>query len=184
MLRSSNKPAGCGRLGPVAPYGGPHGPQSEQDFRLSRIQNSNRWLSALSLCFRAVTPVAERPQRARRSQRDVSFLTWTVGDGVKVAVGEHEVLRAALWLQPDHNVGDAVIEAGEAPKKVNGEGPGGALHVHRQLMGARRRLTPDVLDLLQQVAHCQDFILLAAHGPGADAGDLLQVAPGLGARPT
>lgn len=106
-------------------------------------------------------------------------LTWTVGHGVKVAVGEHEVLRSALWLQPDRNVGDAVIEAGEAAEKVDGEGPGGALHVHRQLVGARRRLNPDMLDLLQQVAHRQDFVLLAAHRPGADAGDLLQVAPGL-----
>lgn len=121
----------------------------------------------------------ESPQGACRGQQDLSFLTWTVGDGVKVAVGEHEVLRSALWLQPDHNVGDAVIEAGEAPKKVDGEGPGGALHVHRQLMGARRRLSPDLLDLLQQVAHCQDLVLLAAHGPRAHAGDLLQVAPGL-----
>lgn len=112
-----------------------------------------------------------------------SFLTWTVGDGVKVAVGEHEVLRAALRLQPDRDVGDAVVEAGEAPEEVDGEGPGGALHVHRQLVGARRRLSPDLLDLLQQVAHGQDFVLLAAHGPGAHAGDLLQVAPGLGAQP-
>lgn len=96
-----------------------------------------------------------------------------------MAVGEHEVLRSSLWLQPDRNVGDAVVEAGEAAEKVDGEGPGGALHVHRQLMGARRRLDPDMLDLLQQVAHRQDFVLLAAHRPGAHAGDALQVAPGL-----
>lgn len=169
------------RLGPVSCYE----PQSEQDFRLSRTQNSNWWLSALSLGFRDYSRDTSgyRGWEPTESPQDVSFLTWTVGDGVKVAVGEHEVLRAALWLQPDHDVGDAVIEAGEAPKEVDGEGPGGALHVHRQLMGARRRLGPDLLDLLQQVAHRQDLVLLAAHGPGAHAGDLLQVAPGLGAEP-
>lgn len=149
-------------------YGGAREPQSEKDFRLSRIQNRKWRLSAPT--------EAESPPE---SPQDGSFLTWTVGDGVKVAVGEHEVLRAALGLQPDRNVGDAVVEAGEAPEKVDGEGPGGALHVHRQLVGARRRLSPDLLDLLQQVAHGQDFVLLAAHGPGAHAGDLLQVAPGL-----
>lgn len=96
-----------------------------------------------------------------------------------MAVGEHEVLRSPLRLQPDRDVGDAVVEAGEAPEKVDGEGAGGALDVHRQLMGARRRLSPDVLYLLQQVAHRQHLVLLAAHGPGADAGDLFQVLPGL-----
>lgn len=95
-----------------------------------------------------------------------------------MAVGEHEVLSSTLRLQPDRDVGDTVVEAGEAPKEVDGEGPGGALDVHRQLMGARCRLGPDVLYLLQQVVHGQDFILRAAHGPGADAGDLLQVLPG------
>lgn len=89
------------------------------------------------------------------------------------------MLRPTLRLQPDSNVGDAVIEAGEAAQKVDGEGAGGTLHIHRQLMGARRRLNPDSLDLLQQVAHCQDLILLAAHWAGADAGDLLQVSSAL-----
>ncbi len=85
------------------------------------------------------------------------------------------MLRPTLRLQPDSDVGDTVIEAGEASEKVNGERAGGTLHIYRKLMGARCGLNPDVLNLLQQVAHCQDFILGAAHRPGADAGDLLQV---------
>lgn len=85
------------------------------------------------------------------------------------------MLRATFRLQPDSNVGDTIIEAGEASKKVNGERAGGALHIYRELMGACCGLKPDALNLLQQVAHCQDFILLAAHWPRADAGDLLQV---------
>lgn len=85
------------------------------------------------------------------------------------------MLRPTLRLQSDSNVGDAVIEAGEASEKVNGERAGWTLHIYRELMGARCGLYPDVLNLLQQVAHCQDFILRAAHWPGADTGDLLQV---------
>lgn len=85
------------------------------------------------------------------------------------------MLRPTLRLQPHGNVGDTVIEAGEASEKVDGEGAGGTLDIHRQLMGARCGLSPDDLYLLQQVPHCQDFILLAAHGPRANAGDLLQV---------
>lgn len=85
------------------------------------------------------------------------------------------MLRPTLRLQPHSNVGDTVIEAGEASEKVDGEGAGGTLDIHRQLMGARCGLNPDDLYLLQQVPHCQDFILLAAHGPRANAGDLLQV---------
>lgn len=85
------------------------------------------------------------------------------------------MLRPAFRLQPDGDVGDTVIEAGEASEKVNGERAGGTLHVHRELMGSRCGVSPDLLNLLQQVAHCQDFILLAAHRPRADAGDLLQV---------
>lgn len=85
------------------------------------------------------------------------------------------MLGPTLRLQPDSNVGDTVIEAGEASEKVDGERAGGTLHVYRELMGACCGLNPDVLNLLQQVAHCQDFILRAAHWPGADAGDLLQV---------
>lgn len=93
-----------------------------------------------------------------------------------MAVGQHEMLRPTLRLQPDSDVGDAVIEAGEASQKVDGEGASGTLDIHRQLMGARCRLNPDSLYLLQQVAHCQDLVLLAAHRPRADAGDLLQVS--------
>lgn len=85
------------------------------------------------------------------------------------------MLRPTLRLQPDSNVGDTVIEAGEASKKVNGESASGTLHIHRELMGTRCGLCPDALNLLQQVADCQDFILLAAHWPRANAGDLLQV---------
>lgn len=96
-----------------------------------------------------------------------------------MAVCQHEVLRAAFRLQPDGDVGDAVVEAGEASQEVDGERAGGTLHVHRELVRARHRLPPDVLDLLQQVAHRQDLVLLAAHGPRAHAGDLLQVPPGL-----
>lgn len=97
-----------------------------------------------------------------------------------MAVGEHEVPRSALGLQPDRNIGDAVVEAGEASQEVDGEGAGGALDVHGQLMGPGRRLHLNVLDLLQQVAHGQDLVLLAAHGPGPHAGDPLQVSPGAG----
>lgn len=129
---------------------------------------------------------ANAPVRVRRQSVEFSkkkrlffFLTWTVGYGVKVAVGEHEMLRSALRLQPDRNIGDTVIEAGEASQEVDGEGPGGALDIHSQLMGPRCRLDLNVLYLLQQVAHCQDFILLAAHGPGPHAGDPLQMSPGL-----
>lgn len=96
-----------------------------------------------------------------------------------MAVGEHEVLRSALRLQPDRNIGDTVIEAGEASQEVDGEGPGGSLDVHSQLMEPRCRLHLNVLYLLQQVAHRQDFVLLAAHGPGPHAGDPLQMSPGL-----
>lgn len=85
------------------------------------------------------------------------------------------MLRTTFGLQPDGDVGDTVIEAGEASKKVDGERAGGTLHVHCELMGACCGLDPDVLNLLQQVAHCQDFILLTAHWPRTDAGDLLQV---------
>lgn len=103
--------------------------------------------------------------------------TWTVGHRVEVAVGQHEVLRAALGLQPHGDVGDPVVEAGEAPQEVDGEGAGGPLHVHRQLVGPRRRLRPDAFDLLQQVAHRQDLVLVAADRPRPHAGDLLQVLP-------
>ncbi len=96
-----------------------------------------------------------------------------------MAVSEHEVLGPTLRLQPDGNIGDSIIEAGEASEEVNGERPGGTLHVHCELMRARCRLHPNVLDLLQQVAHCKDFILLAAHRPRADTRDLLQVPPRL-----
>lgn len=85
------------------------------------------------------------------------------------------MLRPGFRLQPDSNVGDTVIEAGEASQKVNGESAGGTLHIYRDFMGARCGLNPDFLDLLQQVAHCQDFVLMAAHWPRAHAGDLLQV---------
>lgn len=85
------------------------------------------------------------------------------------------MLGPTLRLQPDSNVGDAVIEAGEASEKVDGEGASGTLDIHCQLMGARCGLDPDVFYLLQQVAHCQDLILHAAHWPWANAGDLLQV---------
>lgn len=119
-------------------------------------------------------------QQDRKKKKECFFLTWAVGDGVEVAVGQHQVLRSALGLQPDRNVGDPVVEAGEAPQEVDGEGPGGALDVHGQLMGARRRLLLNALDLLQQVAHRQDLVLLAAHGPGSHAGDPLQMSPGVG----
>ena len=81
----------------------------------------------------------------------------------------------SLGLQPDGDVGDAVVEAGEAPEEVDGEGAGGTLHICRELVGARCRLDPDFLDLLQQVAHGQDLVLMTAHRPRAHAGDLLQV---------
>lgn len=97
-----------------------------------------------------------------------------------MAVGQHQVLSSALGLQPDRNIGDPVVEAGEAPEEVDGEGPGGALDVHGQLVGARCRLLLNVLDLLQQVAHRQDLVLLAAHGPGSHTGDPLQMSSGLG----
>lgn len=85
------------------------------------------------------------------------------------------MLRAALGLEPDDDVGDPIIEAGEAPEEVDGEGSGGTLDVDRQLVGPRCRLQPDVFDLLQQVAHRQDLVLMAAHRPRAHAGDLLQM---------
>lgn len=90
------------------------------------------------------------------------------------------MLAAPFGLQPDNNIGDVVVEAGETAEEVDGEGAGGSLHVHGELMRARRRLRSDLLYLPQQVAHRQDLVLLAAHWPGADAGDLLQVPPGLG----
>jgi len=101
--------------------------------------------------------------------------TWTIGHRVKVAVGEHQVLAATLGLQPDGDVGDTVIKAGESSKKVNGERARWTLHVYRELMSAGCRLHSDALYLLQQVTHRQDLILLTAHWPRANAGDLLQV---------
>lgn len=128
---------------------------------------------------------AERRERHRfckiggvggdRPKSTETFGTWAVGHRVKVAVGQHEVLRAALGLQPHGDVGDPVVEAGEAPQEVNGEGPGGPLDVNRQLVGPGRRLRTDAFDLLQQVAHRQDLVLEAADGPRPHAGDLLQV---------
>lgn len=79
--------------------------------------------------------------------------TWTVGHCVKVAVGQHQVLRSGLGLQSDGDVGDAVIETCEAPEEVDGERAGGPLHVHCELVRPCCGLDPDVLDLLQQVAH-------------------------------
>lgn len=108
-------------------------------------------------------------------RRTETFRTWTVGHCVKVAVGQHEVLGAALGLQPHGDVGDPVIEAGEAAQEVDGEGAGGPLDVHRQLVGPRRRLSTDAFNLLQQVADRQDFVLVAADRPRPNAGDLLQV---------
>lgn len=104
------------------------------------------------------------------------FYTWTVGYCVKVAVSEHEMLCTTLGLKPDSDVGDTVIEAGEASEKINGERTGGMLHVHCELMWACCGLHPDVLNLLQQIAHGEDFILLTAHWPRANAGDLLQMS--------
>lgn len=92
-----------------------------------------------------------------------------------MAVSEHEMLCTTLGLKPDSNVGDMVIEAGEASKKVNGERAGGTLHIHCELMWACCGFHPDVLNLLQQITHGEDFILLTAHWPRANAGDLLQV---------
>lgn len=96
-----------------------------------------------------------------------------------MAVGEHEVLRATLGLQPNGNVGDVIIEASEASEEINGEGPSGTLNINRELMRACGGLDLDVLDLLQQVSHCQDLILLAAHRPRASTSNLLQVLPRL-----
>lgn len=104
-----------------------------------------------------------------------TFRTWTVGHCVKVAVGQHEVLGTALGLQPHRDVGDPVIEAGEAPQEVDGEGASGPLDVHRQLVGPRCRLHTDAFDLLQQVLHRQDLVLVAANRPWPHTGDLLQV---------
>lgn len=89
------------------------------------------------------------------------------------------MLRPAFRLQPDGDVGDMVVEAGESSQEVDGEGARRTLHIHRELMGARRRLSLDDLDLLQQVVHGQDFIFRAPHWTGANAGDLLQVPSGM-----
>lgn len=89
------------------------------------------------------------------------------------------MLTAALGLQPDSNVGDVVVEACEPAEEVDGERAGGMLHVHRELVRAGGGLGSDALYLLQQVSHCQDLVLLAAHGSRANAGDLLQMLSGL-----
>lgn len=86
------------------------------------------------------------------------------------------MLSAPFRLQLDNDVGDPVIETGEASKKVDGKCAGGPLHVHAELMVAERRLHLDLFNLFQQVAHCQDLILLAAHWPRANASDLCQVS--------
>lgn len=65
-----------------------------------------------------------------------------------MAVGKHEMLTAALGLQPDGNVGDVVVEAGETSEKVDGERAGGMLHVHRELVRASCGLGSDALYLL------------------------------------
>ena len=110
----------------------------------------------------------------------LSLRTWTVGHRVEVTVGQHEVRRPGFGLQLDSHVGDAVVEAGEAPEEVDGEGARGPLHVHAETVrGPRRRhLGLDVLDLLQQVGHSQHLILRAAHRPRAHSGDAFQVPPG------
>jgi len=85
------------------------------------------------------------------------------------------MLRSTFGLEPDGNVGDTVVEAGEASEKVDGESAGGTLHIYGDLVVARCGFHPDVLNLLQQIAHRQDFVLRAAHRTRPDAGDLLQV---------
>ena len=82
-------------------------------------------------------------------EEEESFYTWTVGHCVKVAVGQHAMLRPILGLQPDSNIGDSVIEAGEASEKVNRERAGGSLHIHCELMWACCCLHSDLLNLLQ-----------------------------------
>lgn len=104
--------------------------------------------------------------------------TWTVGHSVKVAVGQHEMLRATFGLQAHHDVGDTVIEAGEAAEEVDGEGAGGPLHIHAKLkMRAHLSHRADFFDLLQQVVHRQHFILVAADRPRSHADDAFQVLP-------
>ena len=122
--------------------------------------------------------MAHGPSLASR----LSLGTWTVGHRVEVAVGQHEMRRPGLGLQLDGHVGDAVVEAGEAPEEVDGEGAGGPLHVHAEAVGVprRRHLRLDVLDLLQQVGHRQHLVLRASHRPRAHAGDAFQVPPGVG----
>ena len=95
-----------------------------------------------------------------------------------MTVGQHKVLRSGLGLQADGDVADAVVVAGEAAQEVDAEGSGGPLHVHREAVGTGGALTADVLDLLQQVLHRQDLVLVAADGARPHAGDPLQMPPG------
>lgn len=92
-----------------------------------------------------------------------------------MAVGKHEVLGAAFGLQPHSDVGDTVVEAGKAPQEVDGEGASGPLDIYRQLVGPCCRLCTDAFNLLQQVLHRQNLVLVAANRPWPHTGDLLQV---------
>ncbi len=87
-----------------------------------------------------------------------------------MAVSEHEVLSAGLWLEFDGDVGQAVVAA-------DAEAAAGPLDVHDDGVRSGFTLGPDLLDLIQQVVDCGDLVLWAPDGPRPDAGDPLQMLP-------
>ncbi len=94
-----------------------------------------------------------------------------------MAVSEHEVLRGRLGLEFDRDVGHTVVIAGEAAEEVDAEGSGGPLDVHSDGVRTGLALSPDLLDLVQQVVHRRDLVLWTSDGPRPDTRDLLQMLP-------
>lgn len=83
------------------------------------------------------------------------------------------MLRAALGLELDGDVGQAVVAAVEA---VVFDGAAGPLDVHCDGVRASFTLRPDLLDLILKVVH-RDLDLWASNGPRPDAGDPIQMHP-------
>ena len=95
-----------------------------------------------------------------------------------MTVGQHKVLRSGLGLQADGDVADAVIVAGEPAQEIDAEGSGWPLHVHGKAVRSGGAFGADMLDLLQQVLHRQDLVLMAANRARPNACDPLQMPPG------
>lgn len=113
-----------------------------------------------------------------KNKKNTGPHTWAVGHSVKVTIGQHEMFGPTFRFQFDSDVGDLVIVAGEAAQKIDAEGAGGTLDVHRDRVVAQRALCPDALHLTQKVVHRLHLILQAAHGPRTQTGDVVQVLPG------